>query len=400
MQKGKELPERVGEKYGEYTTPRPEGEVLWFHALSVGESLALIPLIEKALAAVPGLSVVLTTSTATSVAALDRAGLPDRAHHVLLPMDTAQAVRRFLDHWRPSVAVFAELDFWPRLMTDTHRRGIPMILVNSRMSERNVESRSRMAGMTRDILSLFDALLLQDDASVPRFRALGAPPERISVVGALKAAARPLPADEVELAELRAAIGTRPVWLAAATERSEHPSIVAAAQEIARNHGEALAILAPRHVADGPPLAEAIAATGLAVARRGAGDAIFPDTQVYVADTIGEMGLWYRLAPISFVGHSLPPAGVALGGKNPYEAAALGSVMLHGPGLGDFEESYAALQEAGASLLVESAGGLAAEVMRLFAPEVRAPYLAAAERVVEERRAVLDRTWQVIDAAR
>ncbi|MEM9970081.1 MAG: glycosyltransferase N-terminal domain-containing protein, partial [Pseudomonadota bacterium] len=148
------MAERLPEKYGRAYPDRDNGEVLWFHALSVGEALALVPLIERALAERAGATVVLTTSTVTSVVALERAGLPERAVHVMQPIDTAASVRRFLDHWRPDLAVFAELDFWPRLMIDTHRRGVPMVLVNSRMSEGSFKRRRRLGGLTRDVLRL------------------------------------------------------------------------------------------------------------------------------------------------------------------------------------------------------------------------------------------------------
>ncbi len=400
LKKGKEVPDRVAEKFGEYPVERPEGPVIWFHALSVGESLALVPLIERALSDDPALSIVLTTSTATSVAALDRARLPERAIHILLPVDTAQAVGRFLDHWRPEVAVFAELDFWPRLMHDTHARGIPMILVNSRMSDKSVRTRGRLGGMMRDILGMFDALLIQDEVSAASFRALGAPADRVRVVGPLKSAARPLPADEGLLAEMQSAIGDRSVWLAAATERSEHPAVVAATVRLAERSPELLTIVAPRYVEDGGPLADLFRAEGLSVAMRSAGDAVEGGTQVYIADTIGEMGIWYRVSPVSFIGHSLPPEGVPLGGKNPFEAAALGSAIVHGPALDDFVGTYESLAAVGAARVVADAGELALEVERLMAADARAPMIAAARQVIAEGQGVLDATWQVIREAR
>ena len=158
LQKGKEDPKRILEKSGFPPCARPAGTVLWFHALSVGESLALLPLVDRALAEDKGTTVVITTSTVTSVAALEKAGLPNLAVHVLLPIYTTKAVGRFLDHWMPSVAVFAELDFWPRLMFETHQRQIPMVLVNSRMSPESYRSRGKLRGMMRDILQLFDQL--------------------------------------------------------------------------------------------------------------------------------------------------------------------------------------------------------------------------------------------------
>lgn len=395
LKTGKETPERLPEKYGRYPKPRPAGTILWFHALSVGESLALVPLVEKALSDLPDAHVVLTTSTATSQVALEKAGLPPRARHVLLPIDTAQATRAFLDHWKPDVAAFAELDFWPRLMVETHRRGIPMILVNSRMQAHNFERRKKLGGMIRDILRLFDRLLVQDEASRARFAALGADAEKIDVVGALKSAARPLPCDEAELARLRAAIGDRPLWLAAATIDVEHPAMIEAHRRVTEAQPDALLIVAPRNTRDGDEVERLARAAFARVARRTKDQPVAPDTQVYIADTIGEMGLWYRLAPISFVGHSL---GDNLEGKNPFEAAALESTILHGPEVSYFAESYAALAAEGATCEVVNAEGLAAAILRLQDTEVRRRMTEGASRVVGASQGVLDRTWATIRA--
>lgn len=398
LSKGKEIVDRLPEKYGQYETARPDGTVLWFHALSVGESLALLPLIECALVELPNAHVVLTTSTATSVAALEKAGLPDRAHHVLLPIDTKRAVGRFLDHWKPDVAGFAELDFWPRLMADTHARGIPMVLINSRMPAHNFERRRKLGGMMRDVLGMFDALLVQDGASVKRFTKLGAPSARISVIGALKSAARPLPCDEGDLADLRAAIGGRPVWLAAATIADEHPLMVEAHGLALEKIDDALMIIAPRHVADGDALEALARARFDHVARRSAGQAITSDTQVYIADTIGEMGLWYRLAPVSFVGHSLDLIDAGLEGKNPYEAAALGSAILHGPAVSYFAESYDALTREKAAQEVNSVAALSKAIVALQDANARAEMIDGARRVIDAQSAVLSDTWAAIKA--
>ena len=392
MARGKEVAERLPEKFGTYATPRPEGRVLWFHALSVGESLALVPLIERALADLADAHVVLTTSTATSATALAAARLPERAVHVLSPVDTVAATRAFLDHWRPDVAAFAELDFWPRLMVETKARGIPMILVNSRMPDGSFARRKRIAGPMRDVLRLFDRLLVQDEASVGRFAALGADPDRIEVAGALKAAARPLPADEGELAQLASTFGNRPRWLAAATHGTEHAAMIEAHGTVTEDESRALLVLAPRHLRDADE-AETLARTRFNVARRSRGEVIGAETQVYLADTIGEMGLWYRLCPVSFVGHSLLPD---LEGKNPYEAAALGSAILHGPHMSYFAESYEALTAAGAAACVTDADDLARAVLRLQDEATRAEMTEGARRVIAARGAVLDRTWVAI----
>lgn len=396
LKRGKEISARLAEKYGDYPKARPPGTGLWFHALSVGESLALLPLIETALKQLPDAHVVLTTSTATSVAALEKAGLPDRATHVFLPIDTRRAVGRFLDHWAPDVAGFAELDFWPRLMVDTKARGIPMVLINARMPQHNFERRRKLGGMMRDVLGLFDALLVQDAASRDRLIALGTPKERIDVVGALKSAARPLPCDDVELEALRSAIGARPVWLAAATIADEHAPMIAAHGLVQNRLSEALMIIAPRHVADGEALETLAKERFDHVARRSLGEVPSPKTQVYIADTIGEMGLWYRIAPVSFVGHSLDLEGAGLEGKNPFEAAALGSAILHGPAVSYFAESYAALLAEGGARQIGSVPELADALVAVQAEEARKGMTVGAQRVIEAQSEVLVQTWNAI----
>lgn len=393
LKRGKEIAERLGEKYGRYEAARPEGRVLWFHALSVGESLALVPLIERALADLPDAHVVLTTSTATSAEALAKAGLPKRCRHVLMPIDTLGATRAFLDHWRPDLAAITELDFRPRLMVETHKRAIPMVLVNSRVPEASLASRGRLGPAMRDILGLFDRMLVQDAASYERFRALGADKSKISVVGVLKSAARPLPADEKKLEALRTAIGQRPVWLAAATHASEHALVIAAHALVCRERPGAMLIIAPRNTFDAGEAEVAAVDHFHQVVRRSRRDLPEAGTQVYVADTIGEMGLWYRLAPVSFIGHSLDPGDAGLEGKNPYEAAALYSAILHGPAVSYFAESYEALDRAGAARLVADEVALAKQVLTLLDPTARRPMLAAAAKVIASQRGVLENTW-------
>ncbi len=398
LTRGKETPERLPEKLGVYKFARPEGTALWFHALSVGESLALLPLIEMALTQRPDAHVVLTTSTSASAAALSKAGLPDRCHHVLAPIDTVRAVRAFLDHWSPDVAAFAELDFWPRLMVETHRRGIPMVLVNSRMPEKNFSHRHRIAGITRDLIQMFGHLLVQDVESRERFIALGAHPEDVEVAGVLKSVARPLPADEAELEALRNKIAGRRVWLAAATWSTEHQIVAEAHEMVRRNVPGALLIVAPRQPKDFDRAEADFQARFAHVSRRSRGEPISAETEVYLADSIGEMGLWYRLAPISFIGHSLDPADEGLEGKNPFEAAALGSAILHGPNVSYFAESYDALTRAGAAREVESATHLAEAVTELQNGRDRVIMTNSARAVIAARSNVLDISWDTIEA--
>ncbi len=396
LKRGKEVPARLPEKYGTYTSAPTHPKVLWFHALSVGESFALLPLIERALSDRPDAEAVLTTSTASSVEALAKANLPDRCRHILLPIDTARATRAFLDHWRPDLAAFAELDFWPRLMVETRLRNIPMVLVNSRVPDSNFERRKKLGGLTRDVVRFFDRLLVQDSLSRDRFVALGADPKTVEVVGALKAAARPLAADPAELSHLQTVFGTRPVWCAAATEGREHAAMIAAHTLVSAVLQNPLLILAPRFKEDAAEAQEMAQNAFDHVARRSADEPLTAKTQVYIADTFGEMGLWYRLAPVSFVGHSLSDG---LDGKNPFEAAALGSAILSGPHMSYFSESYDALIAEGACQIVNDAQGIAQAVVALQDDTRRAAMLEGAARVVETRRAVLTRTWEVLKDA-
>jgi 3-deoxy-D-manno-octulosonic-acid transferase len=398
VRRGKEDPERVGEKFARAMAARPPGRLFWFHALSVGESLALLPLLNRIARDAPDATLLLTTSTRTSAQALARVGLPADTIHQFLPVDAAGPVRRFLDHWRPDLAVVTELDLWPRLLVEVSGRGVPLALINSRISPRNAARRNRGRGLFADLLARFDLVLAQDDDSAARFRAFGVAPERLHVFGALKAAAAPLPCDEGELERLRAGLARRPCWLAASSERREAGTLCAAQAVLVQSGGDHVLILAPRNVADGDGAAAAARARKLKLSRRSAGDSIGPETQVYLADTIGEMGLWYRLAEVVFMGHSLSVPGPEQRGKNPFEAALLDRPVLHGPQVGDFAETYAALSRAGAARLCDSAEAIAAAVRDLHEPAARAAMVLGARGVIAERRAVLDRTWGALAA--
>jgi 3-deoxy-D-manno-octulosonic-acid transferase len=396
--RGKEDPARLGERLGSAFAARPSGQsgpVLWLHALSVGESLALLPLVDRALADRPDIFIVLTTSTRTSAEALSRIGLPDRCIHQMLPVDAPGPIDRFLDHWRPVVAAVSELDLWPVMLTRTHRRDIPMLLINCRLSDKNLRKRRLATTAYRDLVGLFDEVLLQDTNSLAHFADLGADTGRMRVLGALKAAARPLPADPATLAKLRTAIGDRPVWLAASTHESEDTAIAAAHRDVLAQRPDTLLIAAPRHLSAADETERALSIAGR-VARRSRGEVIDDSVSVYLADTMGEMGLWYSLAPVTFVAHSLDLGDPPLRGKNPYEAIALGSVVLHGPCVIDFSETYAELDAAGAAVPVDGPEALAGAVLAETDPARLAARRDAARAIVEAKTDILETTWQAI----
>ncbi|SDX09867.1 glycosyltransferase N-terminal domain-containing protein [Allgaiera indica] len=350
LAQGKEDPARAAERWGHAAGPRPEGPLIWFHAASVGESLSLLGLVDALHGARPDLRVLVTTGTVTS-AALMEDRLPAFASHAFAPYDTPGAIRRFLDHWRPDVAIWAESELWPRMVHDTHARGIPMLLINARLSEASAKGWARARGLARAMLGRFDAILAQDDQTARRLTALGAPAARVRVTGTLKEDAAAPDCDPAELARLQALLGARPRWLAAST----HPGEEEVAAKAHRAFPDHLLILAPRHPERGAALAAELRAAGWTVAQRAAGEDPGPETRIYLADTLGEMGLWFRLAPISFVGGSL----TEVGGHNPYEPAALHSAILHGPHVANFAPIYARLAAADGALEVRDAESLA-----------------------------------------
>ena len=380
LARGKEDAARWHEKLGHITVPRPEGALIWLHAVSVGEGLSVLPLL-KALVARAGTRVLLTCTTVTAMG-LMQARVPEGVIVQFLPLDLPGPVERFLSHWRPDVAVMVESEFWPRLIHATHARGIPLVLANARMSEKSARAWARVPGLARAILGRFTALAAPDDLMAARLVALGADPARLRVTGTLKRAAERLPVDPGELARLRAAVAGRPIWLAASTHPGEEAVVAEAHRAVRAVLPEAVLVLAPRHPARADEITDVLAEAGLDVARRSRGDA--PVVAVYLADTLGEMGLWFDLCPIAFVGGSLVPG---IGGHNAYEPALHGSAILHGRHVGNFADLYARLDAAGAAQPVAEAGALAAVVLRLLQDGAARAGLAEAARGVLDAEA-------------
>ena len=348
--RGKEVMSRLPEREGIDPTPRPPGRMIWLHAASVGETQSILPLLSALRAQAPDASVLVTTGTVTS-AALLAARLPElglqSVMHRFVPLDVPAWVARFLDHWRPAVAGFVESELWPNLIEGCRARGIPMMLVNARMSARSLRGWRRVPGFARHLVNAFELVHAQSEADAARLRLLGA--RRVDAPGNLKLAAAPLPADPAELARLRALLGERPVWLASST----HPGEEAVAGQVHRSlvaaHPGLLTIVAPRH-----PDRGAAVATALDAPRRAAGQDP-GKAGLWIADTLGELGLLYRLAPLAFMGRSL----VGQGGQNPLEPARLGCAIAVGPHTANFSESVQALEAAGALTRVADAAELA-----------------------------------------
>lgn len=373
LRAGKEDALRWRERFGQAGLPRPEGALVWFHAASVGESLSLLGLITQLRAARPDVGVLVTTVTVTAARMLE-ASLPAGALHQFAPCDTRPATRAFLAHWRPDLAVWTESELWPRLMADTRATGAPMLLINARVSGRSLRRWQAWPRTAGALLQGFDKILAQEAATARAMTALGV--TRIGVSGSMKQELAPPAADAAVLDGLRAVLAGGRVWLAAST----HPGEEAVALAAHRAANEDLLVLVPRHPSRGPEVADMARAAGLVTARRGAGERLGPQTQVYVADTLGEMGLWYRLCGRAFVGGSIAD----MGGHNPYEPAALGSAILAGPQVWNFAEAYDRLAEAGGLFPVTGADDLA-EGLRLLAGPRGAEQAAAARHALAPR---------------
>jgi 3-deoxy-D-manno-octulosonic-acid transferase len=390
-QDGKEDPHRLPERMGEASLPRPPGQLAWFHAASVGEAASLLEMLRRLTQARRGLSCLVTTGTVTSAQFLaDR--LPENCIHQYAPVDVLPWVKRFLDHWRPDVAVWTESELWPAMLHETHARGIPMLLINARISARSFRRWRSTGGLARTLLGRFERILAQDDLAGEQLLLLGADPDRLTVEGTLKEGAAPLPYDEAERVRIARALSGRPVWLAASTHPGEEEMVIGAHNAARRALPMLALILAPRHPARGDALAGMLRSRGLTVAQRSRSEPIGADTDVYLADTLGEMGLWYRIAAVSFVGGSL----VDVGGHNPFEPALLGSAILFGPHVRNFADGYRRLSDADAAVLVRSEAELAEALVATMAPDRAAAMAAAGWAACSEGAEVTDAVLSAI----
>jgi 3-deoxy-D-manno-octulosonic-acid transferase len=384
LKRGKEDPVRFRERQGVAGKVRLPGPLVWVHAASVGEATAMLALIERLLRERPGLQILVTTGTVTSARLLETR-LPSHAWHQFAPVDLPHWIGRFLDHWRPHLALWVESELWPNLILETHARGVPMVLLNGRLSARSFTRWQWLPGLIRPVLGAFALCLAQDHNQAERLRRLGA--RRVAMAGDLKAAADSLPVDALQLEGLRQQIGRRPVWLAASTHSGEEEIIADVHRELSVIRSNLLTIIVPRHPARGDAIAEMLLDRGLRAARRCHGEPITGRTDIYLADTMGELGLFYAIAGIAFVGGSL----VAKGGHNPFEAARLDCAVLHGPHVCNCAGMMAVLDAVGAAETVSNAGELAAAVSTLLAdPQLRAERAAAGRRVAAAGLGVLD----------
>lgn len=378
--RGKEDITRIGERFGHASIPRPNGTLIWVHAASVGEAQSVLALIRRVLEAQPEVSVLITTGTVTSAALVAQQNIP-RLIHQFVPVDTYYAVRRFLAHWQPSLALWVESEFWPQLLWQTQARGTPMLLINARMSARSLAGWQRFPTLIRSLLSGFTHIYAGAPEDAARLRQLTAQP--VADIGNLKYDADPLPEDAALLADLARATEQRRVWVAASTHAGEERILAEVQQHLQQDFPGLLLILIPRHATRGDAVAAEIAAYGgITLAQRSKGEPILPATNLYLADTMGELGTFYRRADLVFIGGSLVPVG----GHNPLEPARLGAALISGTHVDNFASIMQHLEAAGALALVADGHALYTTLARLLRDDA-------------ERRAMAARASDVVVAA-
>jgi 3-deoxy-D-manno-octulosonic-acid transferase len=389
LKQGKEDPARVGERRGLSRDVRPHGPLVWIHGASVGEVLAAAALIERLRDL--NLRILLTSGTVTSAAIVAKRFPPDVIHQYV-PYDSPRYVARFLDHWKPSLALFIESDLWPNLILAGAARRVPMVLINGRMSPRSFPRWRRMQGTISALLSRFDICLAQSKTDAERFSALGG--RDVVTTGNLKLDVPAPPADPAKLERLMAMTRGRPIIVAASTHPGEEEMLVAAHRSLAGFFPQLLTVIVPRHPDRGSSITGLITASGLKPALRSRDELPTAATDVYIADTMGELGLFYRLSDIVFMGGSL----IHHGGQNPIEAIKLGAAIVHGPHVFNFADVYEALDHSGGARQADTQELLIKQLGQLLAdPAVRHKIQQSGAGVVEDLGGALNRTMTALE---
>ncbi len=390
VRRGKEDLSRLSERFGRADIWRPDGRLIWFHAASVGETNAVLPVIKTLRERFPAITILLTSGTVTSAKiAADR--LPEGALHQFIPLDAPRFMQRFLDYWRPDLALLVESEIWPNLVLETAARKIPLVLLNGIISGKTYRSWRKRPGLARPIFGRFHLVLVQNQPMQKNFLRLGTPDVR--VVGNLKFDAPPPPVDDKKKAQIRQMIGERPHFLAASTHKGEEEQIIAAHKALQVGHENFLTLIVPRHPERGNEIAALVKAAGLTCAQRSKGEQAGAETQIYIADTLGEIGNFFALAQIVFLGGSL----VESGGHNPVEVVQLDGVVITGPHWHNQADSFSALLKFEGACEVRSSAELARCVDELMHDEVRRQKIARnAERIIAEMTGALERSIEAI----
>lgn len=386
----KEDEARLGERFGVASQPRPAGKLVWLHGASVGESVALLTVVAKLRAAPNPPTVLVTTGTVTSARIMgDR--LPEGCLHQFLPLDRRAWVEHFLDHWRPDGVVWSESEIWPGVLAGLKRRHIPAIMLNARLSAKTVRNWRYFRPWMRGLLSAFSHVFAQTEVDRRNWQELGGQPAQ--VLGNLKFVVPELPFDAEKLALLHTEIGNRPLWVFSSIHPGEEEIGGRVHQQLKQTHSDLLTVIVPRHPHRGAEFADHLRAQGMTVAQRSKQEPIRSNTDIYLADTIGEMGLFYRLGKIVAMGGSFVPHG----GQNPIEPAKLKGAILYGPHMFNFTAICAAFEAAQSVLPVANDHELAEKIAWLLAtPHEAAAFGEKAWAVTQSEAGSLDKIWAAI----
>jgi len=390
LKRGKEDPARTGERRGRPSKAREDKPLVWLHAASVGESQALLALIKQLLANYPAIQVMVTTGTVTSAKLMaDR--LPAGAFHQYIPVDQPDWTESFLTHWHPDFIVWSESEFWPNMLAGIRKRNIPAVLLNARMSEKSFQRWQIAHGIIADMLKTFRLCLGQSETEASRLKQLGAPEVRVS--GNLKYAAAPLPYDPVKLEELKNAVGPRPLVLWASTHPGEEEIACRIHGALQKEKPDVLTIIVPRHPERGGAVAEIAERAGFKASRRSLKQGPHKDDQIYIADTLGELGLFFRLSRLCVMGGSFVP----IGGHNPIEPAQLGCQIFYGPHMFNFVSICADFESHGAARRVVNEAALEKDLaLALQEPEHFSSLGIAAKEWTQQQAQIVDELSAVL----
>jgi 3-deoxy-D-manno-octulosonic-acid transferase len=359
LQRGKETPYSIAQKCSVTLPERPNAPIIWGHAVGVGEVLALAGLFATLSKRLPDHYFLITSIANTSGEVLKKGQLPARCIHQFVPLDTPKTIQTFLNHWKPTMAIWCELDLWPGLIYCTHRLNIPMYLVNARLSKASAQRKKRAKFFYQALLNCFKTIYCQNHVTESGFIRLGVRSTQLEVNGSIKALAQPLKVNSTQLIELKQRLHERPCWLIASSHEGEEAIALTAHALIRQTVPNALLLIAPRYPKRGNALAQTYQLTNV---QRSQGHSFSDQDSVYLCDTIGEMGLWYSLSSIALVGGSI----VKVGGHNPYEPLLLNCAVLHGPHVDNFKEIYEDLTERDLAQLVHDETQIAQAVIKTF----------------------------------
>lgn len=349
--KGREDKARLPERSGFTPIPRPEKPLVWLHAVSVGESMVALTLTQAILKQYPHIHILLTTTTTSSAKIVEKK-LPKKAIHQFCPVDTPQAVHRFLEHWKPDLAIWIESEFWPNLMHATQERGIPTILLNGRISLKSFSNWKKLKGLISALLSRLDLCAVQSEEQATFFQTLGA--NNIFIMGNAKVMMPPLQINAKHFEALKKAVGERPLWLAASSHQGEEELVFKAHKILKQDYPNLLTILVPRHIERAASLQHLAITEGLSAALQ-TETSSFAGVEIYIGNTLGELAMFYALSPVVLMGATFVPKG----GHNPIEAAQLGAFVLHGPHTFNNPQLYEILKASSLSEEIQDGNQLA-----------------------------------------